>query len=203
MKKDTDWFEELYNNAKGDSCAIPWAKLEPDPLLKEFLSNNTNLHGRALVIGCGLGDDAKALSDAGFDTVAFDISQSAIEWAKKRFEESDIEFSVHDVFELPKEYIKSFDFVFESLTIQSLPITFRPEIIEAITSTVAPNGKLLVVAHGKNEGEKYGGPPYPLLINELGLFKMYGLTQLEFSIYDEPSNLSSLKFKALYQNRCH
>lgn len=38
MKKDTDWFEELYNNAQGDSCSIPWAKLAPDPILVEFLS---------------------------------------------------------------------------------------------------------------------------------------------------------------------
>ncbi len=200
MKKDTDWFEELYNNADGDSCAIPWAKLSPDPLLLEFLSNHKNLQGRALVIGCGLGDDAKEIADAGFDTIAIDISKSAIKWAKQRFEEDDITFCVEDIFHLPKEYLHSFDFVFESLTIQSLPITFRPEMIEAITSTVASNGKLLVVAHGKNEGETFEGPPYPLLINELGLFQKYGLKQLEFSIYEESSNLSSLKFKALYQN---
>lgn len=200
MNKDTAWFEELYQKAEEDHTQIPWAKLAPDPFLVEFLENQTNLKGKALVIGCGLGDDAKVIADAGFDTTAIDISESAIKWAKKRFEEDPIDFQVQDVLALPENLLGAFDFVFEALTIQSLPIAYRPRMIEAVASAVAPKGRLLVVAHGKNEGEDFGGPPWPLLVNELGLFKMHGLAQMEFSIHAEPSGLSSLKFKALYQN---
>jgi len=100
---------------------------------------------------------------------------------------------------LPDSYKEAYDFVFESLTIQSLPIAYRARMIEAVAETVAKSGILLIVAHGKNEGDTFAGPPYPLLAKELGLFKMHGLTQLEFSVNEENSPISSLKFKALYQ----
>jgi len=197
----SDWFEELYSGANEQSEHIPWAKLKVDPFLYAYLSQSPTHTGKALVIGSGLGDDAKSIADAGYETYAIDISQSAIDWSKKRFPQTNIHFEVQDIFKLPKRYIESFDFVFESLTIQSLPIAYRPDIIEAIKSTLAPKGKLLVVAHGKNEGETFAGPPWPLLRNELGLFKIHGLTELEFNINEETSLLSSLKFRALYQQQ--
>ncbi|MCH9814113.1 MAG: class I SAM-dependent methyltransferase [Epsilonproteobacteria bacterium] len=200
MNKDTAWFEALYQKAEEDHTQIPWAKLEANPFLVEFLESQINFKGKALVIGCGLGDDAKVIADAGFETTAIDISQSAIKWAKKRFCDDTIDFQVQDVLALPESFLGHFDFVFEALTIQSLPIAYRPRMIEAVASTVALKGRLLVVAHGKNKGEKFEGPPWPLLVNELGLFRMHDLTQMEFSIHAEPSGLSSLKFKALYQN---
>lgn len=196
--QDTKCFEELYKNAKENSEHIPWAKLTTDPFLIEYLQTNYTTDKKALVIGCGLADDAKAISDAGYKTHAFDISKSAIKWAKKRFINDDIEFKVADIFKLDDSYHEKFDFVFESLTIQSLPITYRPQMIEAISKTLAPNGKLLVIANGKNEGETFNSPPYPLLRNDLGLFEFYGLKELEFSIYPEDSTISSLKYRAIY-----
>jgi len=94
MNKDIAWFEELYKKAEENHEEIPWAKLTPDPNLVAYLENFRGEKGKALVVGCGLGDDAKALSDAGFETVAIDISQSAIKWAEKRFEDSGIAFYV-------------------------------------------------------------------------------------------------------------
>lgn len=201
MNKDTAWFEELYKKAEENHEDIPWAKLAGDPYLVEFLENYTGKKGKALVIGCGLGDDAKSLADAGFDTVAIDISQSAIKWASKRFEGSGIDFRVEDVLALPVEYKEAYDFVFESLTIQSLPVEYRVRMIEAVATTVAKDGQLFIVAHGRNEHETFLGPPYPLLVKELNVFTMHGLTQKEFSITEEPSAISSLKFKAIYENR--
>ena len=198
-KENTAWFEELYQNSGGDESAIPWAKLEVNEFLQQHLENHTGTRGKALVIGCGLGDDAKALDEAGFETVAIDISTSALEWAQKRFPDTTIAFEEHNIFEMPQKYIGHFDFVFEAFTIQSLPIRYRAEMIASIADVLAPAGKLLVVAHAKNEGEVFEGPPYPVLANELGLFRMQGLREHSFSIYEEPSQLSSLKYVALYQ----
>ena len=42
-----------------------------------------NCHnGKALIIGCGLGDDAIGLENIGFTVTAFDISQHCIDWCK-------------------------------------------------------------------------------------------------------------------------
>ena len=102
------------------------------------------------------------------------------------------------MFELPPEMIGAYDFVFEALTIQSLPLEFRNKIITAISSLLSPKGKILVVANGKREGEKFDGPPWPLEMNELKLFGMKALRELEFSIFEEETALSTLKFRALY-----
>ena len=79
----TGWFEALYKEADGNNESIPWADLEPNRFLREW-AEKARLRGngeKALVVGCGLGDDAKFLYDLGFDGTAFDISPTAIEWA--------------------------------------------------------------------------------------------------------------------------
>jgi len=196
-KEASSWFEELYKDNFEKSEEIPWAKLDTNPFLQEYLDNHIG-EGKALVVGCGLGDDALALSEAGFDVTAIDISESAIQWCENRFDGFGINFCVQDIFELPKEMIGAYDFVFEAFTIQSLPLAFRDKIITAISSLIAPRGKVLVVANGKREGEIYEGPPWPLEMNEARLFGMKELTELEFSIFEEESTLSTLKFRALY-----
>ena len=73
------WFDALYKEAGGDNGRIPWADLEPNKFLVRF-AEQTNLRGnnrKALVVGCGLGDDARFLHDLGFDVTAFDISETA------------------------------------------------------------------------------------------------------------------------------
>ena len=68
------WFEELYAGANRDSEEIPWAKMEANPKMVEWIAERPEITGRALVVGCGLGDDAEWLSVAGFDVTAFDLS---------------------------------------------------------------------------------------------------------------------------------
>jgi len=199
-KQASAWFEEFYKANFLNESSIPWAKMQPNEHLSEYLQNNLP-HGKALVVGCGLGDDAIALSKAGFDVTAIDVSKSAIAWCEERFDGYGVEFKVQDIFELPPEMIGQYDFVFESLTIQSLPLIFRDKVITAIASLLSPEGRLLVVANGKNSGERYQGPPWPLEINEVKLFTNKSMRELEFSILEETSGLSTLKFKALYQKQ--
>ncbi|GIR33978.1 MAG: hypothetical protein CM15mP47_2040 [Methanobacteriota archaeon] len=50
-----DWFDQLYGMANRDSAVIPWARMTPNPID----GGRENCHnGKALIIGCGLGDDA-------------------------------------------------------------------------------------------------------------------------------------------------
>lgn len=199
-KQASAWFEEFYKTNFLNAASIPWAKMQPNEHLSEYLQNHLP-QGKALVVGCGLGDDAVALSEAGFDVTAIDVSPSAIAWCEERFEGYGVEFKVQDIFELPPEMIGAYDFVFESLTIQSLPLIFRDKVITAIASLLAPEGRLLVVANGKNPGERYQGPPWPLEMNEVKLFTNKNMRELEFSILEDAFKLSTLKFKALYQKQ--
>lgn len=193
----TLWFNELYKKYKHNHEDIPWAKLQVNSLLESYL-NSKDLHtGKALVIGCGLGDDARALEIAGYDVLAIDVSEAALESAKERFPDAKISFVKQDIFEMPEEYTEYFDFVFEAFTIQSLPIVFREKMIQSIVNTLSVNGKLLVVAHKKEKD--FPGPPWPLKEDEINLFTLYGMKELSSEIHNEDSHISSKKYKVLYQ----
>ena len=198
IKSSNDFFENIYKKSQGNEEKVPWAEMQTDKYLKEYLEMHCG-EGKAIVIGCGLGDDAAALEEAGFEVTAIDISKTAIQWAKERYDYTDINFLVQDIFDLPLQMLGEYDFVFESRTIQSLPIQHRDKIISCISTLMAPKAKALVIANGKQEGEKFEGPPWPLEYNELRLFENHGCKELEFSIFESDNKTSKLKFRALYE----
>lgn len=177
------WFEALYKEAGGDNERIPWADLEPNKFLRQW-AEQTNLQGNnrnALVVGCGLGDDARFLYDLGFNVTAFDISPTAIEWARKLHAETDIKFFVADLFDTPNEWFQTFDFVLEVYTIQPLPLEIRPKVIDAIANFVKfPDGKLVVVTRGREDDETPLELPWALSRKDLSGFEANNLRQIYF-----------------------
>jgi len=180
----TGWFDALYREAKGNNELIPWADLEPNKYFKAW-AESTGLSGnnrKALVIGCGLGDDACYLDDLGFSVTAFDISPTAIEWAKELHNGRDILFITADLFHPPLVWLEAFDFVLEVYTIQPLPIEMRSDVIDAIAKFVAPGGRLVVVTRGREEDELPDKLPWPLSRRELSRFVENGLRQTDFVV---------------------
>ena len=178
----TGWFDALYAEAKGDNEKIPWADLEPNRFFVEF-AKKTNLQGnglKALVVGCGLGDDALYLYELGFKVTAFDISETAIKWAKKLHAETDIHFEAADLFAPPRSWINHFEFVLEIYTIQPLPLEIRPKVIDSIANFIAPNGKIVVVTRGREDDEIPPELPWALSKKDLSQFEKNGLKQTHF-----------------------
>lgn len=176
------WFDALYKEAAGDNEKIPWADLEPNKFLRRF-AEKTDLQGdgrNALVVGCGLGDDARFLHDLNFNVTGFDISPTAIEWARNLHKETDIKFVVADLFNPPKEWFQAFEFVLEVYTIQPLPLEMRPQTIDAIANFVEFRGKLLVVNRGREDDEEPTELPWALSRKDLSRFEKNGLKQIHF-----------------------
>ena len=63
----------------------------------------------AIVIGCGLGDDAEALQQLGFQVTASDIAATAIDWCHQRFPNSNVNYRVADLFNLDPTWHAAFD----------------------------------------------------------------------------------------------
>jgi SAM-dependent methyltransferase len=175
------WFDAVYK--EGNLENIPWADLEPNRFFKAWAeSNGLKGNGRkALVVGCGLGDDAKYLNDLGFDVTGFDISPTAIEWAKRLHAETNIHFEAADLFQPFRGWLGAFDFVLEIYTIQPLPMEMRSKAIESVASFVTPGGELVVVCRGRENDEEIGQIPYPLSREDLSGFEKAGLQQVEFN----------------------
>lgn len=176
------WFDVVYAEAQGDPARVPWADLAPNPSLLKWLDRG-DVRGdgaRALVVGCGLGDDAVALAGRGFSVTAFDISPKAIEWARRRFSAlAGVEWRVADLLALPVEWARAFDFVLEAYTLPSLgDDALRTRAMRAIASTVRVGGTLLVVSRRRDLAERPQGPPWPLAREELGAFDDAGLVRV-------------------------
>lgn len=207
----TGWFEEVYKAAAGDNQKVSWADLEPNRYLQAW-AERTGLKGdgrKALVVGCGLGDDAVYLDDLGFDVTAFDISPTAIEWARRLHADRDIVFEAMDLFDVPVEWKNpvataggtdcgGFEFVLEVYTIQPLPLEIRPKVIDGIAAFAAPGGELVVVTRGREDNEGTDQLPWPLSRQDLKRFEENGLVQRHFEIQDGDEDDPMPRFVAVY-----
>jgi SAM-dependent methyltransferase len=156
------WFERLYAEAERGEAVVPWADLAPNPHVVEWLDRERAAPGRALDVGCGLGDTAEDLARRGFAVVAFDVAPSAVAKARARFPQSCVDYRVADLLTLPRGFEGAFDLVVECYTLQVLQAEARARAIDALRRTLRPGGTLLVVARGRDEGEPPGQMPWPL-----------------------------------------
>ena len=171
-REETAWFERLYAAAEAGEAEVPWHRGGPNPFLEQWVRERAGdgAGRRALVIGTALGDDAELLAARGFAVTAFDISPTAIQGGRRRFPDTTVDYRVADLLDLPAEWRGAFDLVAEAITVQALPPSLRDEAIDAIASTVAPGGTLVVVS-GIHEGEgPRDGPPWLLTRQELDRF---------------------------------
>lgn len=199
-----DWFEELYSEAAvAGLSALPWADLEPNPHLLEWLDRE-RVEGAgksALVVGCGLGDDAEELGRRGFAVTAFDISESAIRIARRRFPASPVEYLSADLFRLPEGWTHGFDFVYEAYTLQVLPASMRDRAARRIALLVAPGGTLLLIARGKDADEEEDQLPWPLTRTQAELPLECGLDELLFEDYLDTEDPPVRRFRAAFRFR--
>jgi len=194
------WFEDLYSLAGEDTSIIPWADLAPNPNLVNWLDRQgTTAKERALKIGSGLGDDAEELARRGFRTTAFDISETAVAWSRKRFPDSTVNYTVANLFDLPDDWRGGFDFVIESYTLQVLPPDLRADAIRCIASLVAPGGTLLAIARGREPNEPEGAMPWPVTKEELKTFQSHGLKEISFEDYTDKEDPPVRRFRATYR----
>ncbi len=194
------WFEPLYASAGGDRTAIPWADLAPNSHVVDWFAR-TGRRGngeRALVVGCGLGDDAESLASRGFDVDAFDISPTAITWCKRRFPRSSVRYHVTDLLARPAAWNAAFAFVLEVYTLQVLPPDLRSLAMERIANAVAPGGTLLVVCRGREPDDDPGRMPWPLTRADLDGFVTHGLHEHSFEDFLDDEDPPARRFRAVY-----
>jgi SAM-dependent methyltransferase len=197
----TGWFEALYKEAEAGKSIVPWADGRTNPHLVEFWeAHPLETAGKsALVVGSGMGDDAELLSAWGFETMAFDISETAIRATRKRFPKSQVEYVVADVLRPPAEWQNKFDFVLEVYTLQVLPAELRLRAMEKIASFVKAGGNLLVLARGREPGEPEGEMPWPVTRAELEKLKQAGMKEVSFENYFDEEEPPARRFRVLYR----
>lgn len=191
------FFDAVYATAERDTNGVPWADLQPHPLAMHWLEQSQiqGQNRRALVVGCGLGDDAEALAKRGFQVTAFDISPNAVAWCQQRFPHSHVVYQTADLFTAPAEWRQSFDLVLEIYTVQALTVTLHAPAIASIAQFVAHNGQLLVICCGRDPQDDPGSMPWPLTRAELAQFEQCGLHEVSF---EDVRHEDGRHFRAIY-----
>ena len=186
-------FEEIYIRAGQDFGAVPWATLAANPALVSWLDQQPPPAGdHALIIGCGLGDDAEEAARRGYRVTAFDLSPTAIRHCHERFPRSAVDYQVADLFRLPARWNEAFSLVVEIRTLQSLPQPQRADAAAAIAATLRPGGQLFVRCLARDHGEPPVSRPWPVSRGELRGFIKAGLREAEFA--DQPATETHGRF---------
>jgi 2-polyprenyl-3-methyl-5-hydroxy-6-metoxy-1,4-benzoquinol methylase len=195
------WFDSIYTDAEGDHNNVFWADLEASPYLLQWLKDcSSDIKAKkAIVIGCGIGDDAEALSEEGYQVTAFDISPEAIRLCKNRYPDTKVNYLVEDLFNYPSGWKENFDLVYECNTIQVLPGRYRTQARDAMVSLLAPKGHILVSCRSRLTGQQEDDIPLPLDRDEIDGFKQCGLKEESFLAYDDTQDPPVPHFFACYK----
>jgi hypothetical protein len=156
----------------------------------------------AVVVGCGLGDDIKDLSDRGYETVAFDVSPTAVQWARTRHPTLADHFMVADLFAPPSGLVRRADLVVEINTIQSFHPSLRERAAGAIAGLARPRGTILVICRGRDEADPMPEtPPFPLMRREIeSLFGACGWSPIrEMDDFMDAENPPKRRLRAAFK----
>lgn len=200
----TGWFEPLYREASEGRATVPWLDLKPNPNLLRVLAGSpvrAASGARALVVGCGVGDDAEELSRRGFQTVAFDISETAIKLCRERFPATHVEYVVADLFAAPAAWTEAFDLVLESYTLQVLPPAVRTAALDKVAGFARPGGHLVVITRGRDAADPVGEMPWPLTRDEFNRLADLNLREELFEDYLDGEEPPVRRFCIQYRRR--
>ena len=174
--------------------------MAPNQIMMNWVEENCSL-GNALVIGCGLGDDAVGLENIGFNVTAFDISEHCVDWCKERFPNSKVEWLVGDILEPKQEWYGNFDLIVEIHILQAIPDGgIREKAAEQMPKLLADNGKMLCIGRLDDGRQTIQPPPWPIKQTWLNdSFAM--LESLEFTPFRNDDSLDVLRYYAAWQNK--
>jgi len=150
MKSNQSKYEELYKK-KLLKEENGWQSENGDLEVKNWMEQLINIanrkFGSILEIGCGAGNLSVYLNQLGFDVTGIDVSETAILWAKKRFERQDLKakFLVGDVSNLSAFNSNSFDISIDSLCLHCLIDEDRSKSLFEVYRVLKVGGEFLII----------------------------------------------------------
>lgn len=112
-----------------------------------------------LVPGCGYGRNSLYFAQEGFNVMAFDISDTAIEYAREQAARQALDNLAYDEISLfePKPFKeKQFDGIYLSNIIHLFMETERKQVVKMMTSLLKPNGILAFTVLSVHDQGNYG-----------------------------------------------
>jgi SAM-dependent methyltransferase len=139
----------------------PWDAGCVPEALEKFLGTEPRGQ-RALIPGCGSGYEARAFAQAGFDVLAVDFAEAAIERARRILGPLSDRVRLADFFE--SDFETPFDLVYERAFLCALPRRLWPRYAPRVAELLRPGGRLTGFFFFDDTQR---GPPFGLKSGEL------------------------------------
>ena len=151
MGSNYDEWERIYR--KYPLGSLGWELGKPRPILVEFVEKGLIKKGKTLDLCCGAGTNTIYLAEKGFEVTAIDISQRAIEYAKKKAEQANVKinFMVQSFVDLSIED-EEFDFVFDMGCFHHVEIMDRHRFIKGVHRVLKKAGDYLLTCFSYKNG---------------------------------------------------
>jgi len=144
---DPDALDRLYALARTGQADLPWSAGGPCEVFVDWL--NTEAPGlirpgsRVAVAGCGLGGEAAELLGRGFDVDAFDVSPTAVEWARQANPALGSCVTCADARTPPSRWRRRFDLVVAADLLAWVGEADRRAVAAGLASLAHPHGYVL------------------------------------------------------------
>lgn len=156
MKKYYEAYDERYKKVHKET-GLAWAGNEPTKVLKLWLEKHlTNKNSKILEVGCGEGQNAIFLMENGFNVLASDVSEEAINWCKSAAASKNINennFFVLDILE--NNHKEKYDCIYSISTVHMLVLDEdRNKFFKFIYNHLNDGGVAIVTSMGNGKFEK-------------------------------------------------
>lgn len=182
----TAWFDRLYAAGRRGDVPLPWDRGVPNQLLVKWAGERSAGHGRAVVVGCGLGQESEFVGRLGYDTTAFDISPTVISLVRQRFPDTPVNYVVGDLFAQPPQWRQAFDLVVEIFTVQALPPELRSRATAGVRDLVAPGGTLMLIYGMRDDDAPVQGPPWLMTRADIDAYGADGVEPVSVELIADP-----------------
>ncbi|HPI39529.1 MAG TPA: methyltransferase domain-containing protein [Pseudobdellovibrionaceae bacterium] len=141
-----------------------WNLGQASPILTQKLPQLKLPKSKVIVLGSGEGHDAAYFAEMGHAVTAVDFSDEALNRAQKKYAHLRIQWIQSDVFHLPKEFLRSFDIVFEHTCFCAINPTLRKKLSEVWHQLLQPQGHFMGIffTMEKKEGPPFGGSEWEI-----------------------------------------
>jgi SAM-dependent methyltransferase len=162
-----------------------WDLGGPTPVFKRIAAGGRFPPGRMLVPGAGRGHDAREFARHGFQVTAVDFSEEAVhEMQRLNDPDARLEILQHDLFTLPHELDRSFDYILEYTCFCAIDPARRAEYADLITRLLKPGGIHIDLAFPLDG--RAGGPPFA--VTEAEIFHLFQARGFELISREKPAD---------------
>ena len=140
------------------------------PVFKRLAASKRFVPGRMIVLGAGRGHDAREFARHGFEVTAVDFSPYAVEQMNALTDPTaPIEILQHDIFTLPHDLDRSFDYLLEYTCFCAIDPKRRSEYADLVKRLLKPGGIYIDLAFPLDQ--RKGGPPFA--VTEAEIFNLF------------------------------